>query len=268
MRGRGRNRSTTRRSGRTRRRSSGTVCRRSCRRSGPGDTQRDARPARARVKAPQTMVAGAEGRCAPGHPDLGTGAGNGDAAKPVPLPNVVAAAPPKVVRPFAAPPETRDAAGGGRALADAPRVAAADVKTAFTLAGRDARAGRARAFTPPPECPHATAGDAATSGGSAARRWWWSRMRCRFPTPGRDRSQDIRCAAGESRVGGSGSFAGGARSSERERRRKRARRRCRGASCRASFRRCRQRRRRSPPSLRRRRWERGPPPRLRWRLSG
>ena len=92
----------------------------------PADTKPDPRPARARLKAPQTMVAGARDDAkaatliwAP-EPELA-------APKAMPLPNVVAAAPPKVVRPFVAPAEKRAAAkrgdagggsgGGGEALA-------------------------------------------------------------------------------------------------------------------------------------------------------
>ena len=56
------------------------------------------------------------------------------APKAMPLPNVVAVAPPKVVRPFVAPPEIQRAPDGrGSDLPDAPSVAAADVKAPMTL---------------------------------------------------------------------------------------------------------------------------------------
>ena len=86
----------------------------------PADTKPDPRPARARVKAPQTMVAGARDDAkaatliwAP-EPEVA-------APKAMPLPNVVAAAVPKVVRPFVAPAEKR-AAAKVAALAEAPEV--------------------------------------------------------------------------------------------------------------------------------------------------
>jgi TonB family protein len=115
----------------------------------PPDMQRDARPTRARVKAPQTMVAGARDDARPSpliwapEPELAT-------PKAMPLPNVVAVAPPKVVRPFVAPPDVRHRPLTVAALIEeAPGVAAADMKTAFALpvAMPD---GPRRAFTPPP----------------------------------------------------------------------------------------------------------------------
>ena len=71
---------------------------------GPADAQHDARPPRARVKAPQTMVAGARDDV---RPDTLIWAPEPEVATPkvMPLPNVVSVAPPKVVRPFVAPPE-------------------------------------------------------------------------------------------------------------------------------------------------------------------
>ncbi len=58
----------------------------------------------------------------------------------MPLPNVVAVAPPKVVRPFVAPPVKPVTPPEAAPLADAPRVAAADVKARVGAAGCDARA--------------------------------------------------------------------------------------------------------------------------------
>jgi TonB family protein len=98
----------------------------------PADTQADARPARARVKAPQTMVAGArdDERTAPliwaPEPEVA-------APKEMPLPNVVAVTPPKVVRPFLAPPVKAADPPPAAPLPDAPNVAAADLKAALPL---------------------------------------------------------------------------------------------------------------------------------------
>ena len=114
----------------------------------PADTQADARAARARVKAAQTMVAGDRDDARPApliwapEPELAT-------PKAVPLPNVVAMAPAKVVRPFVAPPVKSPALPPTAPLADAPRVAAADVQTVFPLPVV-APSGPSRAFTPPP----------------------------------------------------------------------------------------------------------------------
>src|SRR5450759_5050789 len=80
------------------------------------------------------------------------------APKEVPLPNVVAVAPPKVVRPFVAPPVKPLAQTPAAPLPEAPRVAAADVKaadknrslTVAALIGVVAPRGPPRAFTPPP----------------------------------------------------------------------------------------------------------------------
>src|ERR1035437_8054769 len=71
------------------------------------------------------------------------------APKVLPLPNVVAVAPPKVVRPFVAPPVKLLAPPPAPPLPEAPRVAAADVKTALPLPVVTPK-GPARAFTPPP----------------------------------------------------------------------------------------------------------------------
>jgi TonB family protein len=116
---------------------------------GSGRTEPDARPVRARVKAPQTMVAGLRDDA---HPATLIWAPEPEtvAVKPVPLPNVVAAASPKVVRPFVAPSVRSVTAPEATPLADAPRLAAADVKAAFALPVVTP-SGPRRAFTPPPE---------------------------------------------------------------------------------------------------------------------
>ena len=119
----------------------------------PADLLPDARPARARVKRPETMVAGArdDARSAPliwaPEPEVAP-------PKVMPLPNVVAVAPPKVVRPFVAPPVRSLTVAAPIALPEAPRVAAADVKqrslTVAALIGAVAAKLPPRAFTPPP----------------------------------------------------------------------------------------------------------------------
>jgi TonB family protein len=113
----------------------------------PAETHRDARPARARVKAPQTMVAGARDDARPA-PLIWAPEPEVAAPKAVPLPNVVVVAPPKVVRPFVAP-RVKLVAPPAALLAEAPRVAVADVKTTLPLPV-PAPKGPARAFTPPP----------------------------------------------------------------------------------------------------------------------
>jgi TonB family protein len=113
----------------------------------PAGMKSDPRPARALLKAPQTMVAGARDKARPAAliwaPEPETAA-----PKEVPLPNVVAVAPPKVVRPFTAPPVQRMAAQPAAALPEAPPVAAADVKPVALPVVKPS--GPARAFTPPP----------------------------------------------------------------------------------------------------------------------
>ena len=97
----------------------------------PADTRADARAARARAKAPQTMVAGArdDGRLAPliwaPEPEVA-------APKEMPLPNVVAVTP-KVVRPFLAPKVTAPVGAPVAPRPDAPNVTPADLKPALPL---------------------------------------------------------------------------------------------------------------------------------------
>src|ERR1017187_1917023 len=144
----------------------------------PADTEADARATqrvpRARVKAAQTMVAGArdDARPAPliwaAEPEVAApkvmplpnvvavappkvvrpfvAPVKAEAPKVMPLPNVVAVAPPKVVRPFVAP--VKAEVPPVAALPEGPRVAA-EVKTAVTLPVV-APSGPRRAFTPPP----------------------------------------------------------------------------------------------------------------------
>jgi TonB family protein len=114
----------------------------------PADRQPDARAPRAHVTAPQTMVAGDRDKPRPASliwiPEPVS-----RAPKETPLPNVVAVAPPKVVRPFVAPPVKLLAPPPDATLPEAPRTAATDAKAAVTLPVIKPSAP-ARAFTPPP----------------------------------------------------------------------------------------------------------------------
>ncbi len=114
----------------------------------PADLLPDARPARARVKRPETMVAGARDDARPA-PLIWAPEPEVAPPKVMPLPNVVAVAPPKVVRPFVAPPVKLVAPPPAAPLPEAPRVVTADVKTALPLPAVAAKLPP-RAFTPPP----------------------------------------------------------------------------------------------------------------------
>src|ERR1035437_8867719 len=119
----------------------------------PADLLPDARPARARVKRPETMVAGATDDARPA-PLIWAPEPEVAPPKVMPLPNVVAVAPPKVVRPFVAPPVRSLTVAAPIALPEAPRVAAADVEqpplTVPALIGAVAAKLPPGAFTPPP----------------------------------------------------------------------------------------------------------------------
>jgi TonB family protein len=97
----------------------------------PADTQAEARAARARVKAPQTMVAGARDDARPA-PLIWAPEPEVAAPKEMPLPNVVAVTP-KVVRPFLAPPVKAPVVPPVAPLPEAPNVTAADLKPALPL---------------------------------------------------------------------------------------------------------------------------------------
>ncbi|MCU1239089.1 MAG: TonB family protein, partial [Candidatus Solibacter sp.] len=116
----------------------------------PADAAADARPLRARQKAPQTMVSGKVDDPNPGQL-IWTPAPDVAVPKPVPLPNVIAVAPPpKLVRPFIAPPDQPPPARPAPVLPDAPKVAAASAPTiALPVPGAGAKP-QPRAFTPPP----------------------------------------------------------------------------------------------------------------------
>src|ERR1017187_9983652 len=97
----------------------------------PADTRADGRAARARAKAPQTMVAGARDDARPA-PLIWAPEPEVTAPKELPLPNVVAVTP-KVVRPFLAPKVTAPVGPPVAPLPDAPNVTAADLKPALPL---------------------------------------------------------------------------------------------------------------------------------------
>ena len=97
----------------------------------PADTQADARPARASVKAPQTMVAGARDDARPA-PLIWAPEPEVAAPKEMPLPNVVAVTP-KVVRPFLLPEVKAPQPPPAAPLPDAPDVVATDLKAALPL---------------------------------------------------------------------------------------------------------------------------------------
>ena len=97
----------------------------------PESTPTDARPPRAKVKAPQAMVAGARDDTRPA-PLIWAPEPETAARKEVPLPNVVSVAP-KVVRPFLVPAEKPAEPPPATALPEAPNVTAADLKPALPL---------------------------------------------------------------------------------------------------------------------------------------
>jgi TonB family protein len=88
----------------------------------PAEAAQDPRPPRARVKSLQTMVAGIKDEEKPA-PFIWTAEPPAPAPKPVALPNVIAVAPPRVLRPFVTPPEVKAVAAAPK-LPDAPRVEA------------------------------------------------------------------------------------------------------------------------------------------------
>lgn len=108
----------------------------------------DPRPPRARQKAPQTMVAGAKDEV---RPSTLVWAPEPEAAAPkeIPLPNVVAVAPPRIVRPFVAPPVDAPASPQPAPLAEPPRTTPNPVKADLALPPVKPT-GAPRAFTPPP----------------------------------------------------------------------------------------------------------------------
>ncbi len=132
----------------------------------PPDAASDARPPRAREKAPQTMVSGKTDDAQPSQL-IWSPAPEVAAPKATPLPNVIAVAPPpKLVRPFVAPPiepppvTTRARTSGGAARRVGLRAQCRDAGP-----GRGGQAAAARFYSTARRS-HATPGRAATSGGS------------------------------------------------------------------------------------------------------
>jgi hypothetical protein len=117
----------------------------------PPDAASDARPPRAREKAPQTMVSGKTDDAQPSQL-IWSPAPEVAAPKATPLPNVIAVAPPpKLVRPFVAPPIEPPPVRPAPVLPEAPRVASASVpNVAMPVPGAGAKP-QPRAFTPPPD---------------------------------------------------------------------------------------------------------------------
>jgi TonB family protein len=110
----------------------------------------DWRPPRAKVPAKQTIVSGpkdeedATQRIYMPAPEVVL-------PKPLPLPNVVAVAPPKVLKPFVPPPEAAPKPKPAPALPDAPKVAAAAPVAKPLPVPTTTVKPTPLAFTPPPE---------------------------------------------------------------------------------------------------------------------
>jgi protein TonB len=109
----------------------------------------DSRPLRARVKSPQTMVAGAKDDPTAGPMIWVPDAPPAPVPKPVDLPNVVAVAPPKLLRPFVPPPETPREPAAPK-LPEPPRVEPKIDAAPLPLEAKGAKPAP-RAFVPPPE---------------------------------------------------------------------------------------------------------------------
>jgi TonB family protein len=116
----------------------------------PTDAAEDPRPPRAKVLSKQTIVSG------PKDEDDATQriwmpAPEVQLPKPLPLPNVVAVAPPKVFKPFVPPPEAEPKPKPAPALPDAPKVAAAAPAAKPLQVATPVVKPTPLAFTPPPE---------------------------------------------------------------------------------------------------------------------
>ena len=114
----------------------------------PAEKAEENRPLRARVKAKQTMVAGAMDDPNPG-PMIWAPEPRLPKPQPLDLPNVVAVAPPKLLRPFVPPPEAAVAPAAPR-LPDPPRVEARVTAAPLPIEAKGAKPAP-RAFVPPPE---------------------------------------------------------------------------------------------------------------------
>src|SRR5882724_9689624 len=114
----------------------------------PTEAAKDPRPLRARVKSAQTIAARVKDEEKPA-PFIWTAEPPAPAPKPVALPNVVAVAPPRVLRPFVPPPEVKPAVAEPK-LPDAPRVEAAPAAKPVPIEVTVSKPAP-RAFVPPPD---------------------------------------------------------------------------------------------------------------------
>ena len=114
----------------------------------PARARRDPRPPRARSKFEQNMVAGPRDNARPAQLILAQ-APEIAPAEPLPLPNIVALAPPpRLVRPFIPPPVKPPVAEKAPTLPEAPKVAAAAETRPLPIEVKPSRPPL-RAFTPP-----------------------------------------------------------------------------------------------------------------------
>jgi protein TonB len=114
----------------------------------PSVDTRDSRPLRARVKSAQTLVAGARDTPNPGPMIWVPDAPPVPAPKPVDLPNVVAVAAPKLLRPFVPPPEMPRETSAPK-LPEPPRLDPKIDAAPLPIEARGAKPAP-RAFVPPP----------------------------------------------------------------------------------------------------------------------
>src|SRR5436190_22022787 len=114
----------------------------------PTEKAHDPRPLRARVKAAQTMVAGIRDEEQP-TPFIFAAEPPAPTPKPVALPNVVAVAPPRILRPFVPPPEVTRPTPDPK-LPDAPRVPSVPSAKPVPIEVAISKPAP-RAFVPPPD---------------------------------------------------------------------------------------------------------------------
>ena len=115
----------------------------------PATARPEARPLRAKVKAPQAMVAG-ERDLTKLSPLVFSPKPEAPVPEKMPLPNVVAIAPPPpVVKPFVPPPDAPAPRIAPPNLPEPPRVASSRVKTSLPITATGPKP-EPRAFTPPP----------------------------------------------------------------------------------------------------------------------
>ena len=114
----------------------------------PPDVADDHRPLRARVKSPQTMVAGIRDEKTPA-PMIWAPDPPVPSPKPLGLPNLIGVAPARVLRPFVPPPKMKQPAPAPK-LPDAPHVEAAPQPKPPPLEVSVSKPAP-RAFVPPPD---------------------------------------------------------------------------------------------------------------------